>query len=96
MLRRSLVLALLALLIAVPAAAQSGRPVRIVNPYPPGGSVDVVARVLAQAMTAATGANVIVDNRPGASGNIGTELVARAAGDGTTLLAQTLPFVVNP
>ena len=96
MLRRSLVLALLSLVLAVPAAAQSGRPVRIINPYPPGGSVDVVARVLAQAMTAASGANVIVDNRPGASGNIATELVARAAGDGTTLLAQTLPFVVNP
>jgi len=69
---------------------------RIVVPYPPGGSVDVVARVLAQAMTAQNGANVIVDNRPGASGNIGTELVARAAGDGTTVLAQTLPFAVNP
>lgn len=98
MLRRSLVLSLLsfALALALPAAAQTGRPVRIVVPYPPGGSVDVVARVLAQAMTAAAGANVIVDNRPGASGNIGTELVARAAGDGTTILAQTLPFAVNP
>ncbi len=94
MLRRSLVLALLSFAIALPAAAQSGRPIRIVVPYPPGGSVDVVARVLAQAMTG--GANIIVDNRPGASGNIGTELVARAAGDGTTLLAQTLPFAVNP
>ena len=96
MLRRSLLLALLSLVIALPAAAQTGRPLRIVVPYPPGGSVDVVARVLAQAMTAASGANVVVDNRAGASGNIGTELVARAAGDGTTVLAQTLPFVVNP
>ena len=96
MLRRSLVLSLLSFALALPAAAQTGRPVRIVVPYPPGGSVDVVARVLAQAMTAAAGANVIVDNRPGASGNIGTELVARAAGDGTTILAQTLPFAVNP
>ena len=97
MLRRTLVLALLSLAIALPAAAQTtGRPIRIVVPYPPGGSVDVVARVLAQAMTTASGANIIVDNRPGASGNIGTELVARAAGDGTILLAQTLPFAVNP
>ena len=97
MLRRTLVLALLSLAIALPATAQTtGRPIRIVVPYPPGGSVDVVARVLAQAMTTASGANIIVDNRPGASGNIGTELVARAAGDGTILLAQTLPFAVNP
>jgi len=96
---RTLALALLSLVVAQPTAVQaqgSGRPLRIVVPYPPGGSVDVVARVLAQAMTTAGGANIIVDNRPGASGNIGTELVARAAGDGTTILAQTLPFAVNP
>lgn len=97
MLRRSLVLALLSLAVTLPAVAQgTGRPIRIIVPYPPGGSVDVVARVLAQAMTAQSGANVIVDNRPGASGNIGTELAARAPGDGTTVLAQTLPFAVNP
>lgn len=101
---RALILALLSLATvsltwALPAAAQAqgtGRPLRLVVPYPPGGSVDVVGRVLAQAMTTQSGANVIVDNRPGASGNIGTELVARAAGDGTTVLVQTLPFAVNP
>lgn len=72
------------------------RPIRIVVPVPPGGSVDAVARVIAQKMSETIGQTVLIDNRAGASTNIGNELVARAAGDGYTLLANTLPFVANP
>jgi tripartite-type tricarboxylate transporter receptor subunit TctC len=65
-------------------------------PVPPGGIVDVVVRVLGQKMTEVMGQSVVVDNRPGASTNIGTEIVARAPGDGYTLLSNSLPLVVNP
>jgi len=82
------------------AAAQvkdfPSRPIRIVVPVPPGGSVDTVARLIAQKMSETVGQTVLIDNRPGASTNIGTELVARAAGDGYTLLANTIAFVANP
>jgi tripartite-type tricarboxylate transporter receptor subunit TctC len=72
------------------------RPIRIVVPVPPGGSVDTVARLLAPKLTDSLGQSVIVDNRGGASTNIGMELVARAVGDGYTLLANTVPLVANP
>ena len=72
------------------------RPIRIVVPVPPSGSVDTVARLLAPKLTDSLGQSVIVDNRGGASTNIGMELVARAVGDGYTLLANTVPLVANP
>jgi tripartite-type tricarboxylate transporter receptor subunit TctC len=87
----------LALCLALPALGQSypSKPVRIVSPFPPGGSVDVVGRMLAAKLTDSLGQQVIVDNRSGASGNIGTEHVARAAPDGYTLLIHTIPLVTN-
>jgi len=72
------------------------RPVRIIVPFPPGGSVDVVLRIFSPKVTELTGQHIVIDNRPGASGSIGTDLVARAVADGHTLLATTLPLVVNP
>ena len=72
------------------------RPVRVIVPFPAGGSVDVVLRFFNHKVSELTGQNVVIDNRPGASGNIGTDLVARAVADGHTLLATTLPLVVNP
>ena len=69
--------------------------VRIVVPFPPGGSVDLVARLLGAELGKAWGQQAIVDNRAGASGNIGTELAKNAAPDGYTLLLNTIPFVTN-
>ncbi len=82
------------------ALAQSdafpSKALRIVVPFAPGGSVDLIARMTASKMSELLGQQVIIDNRAGASGNIGSEMVARAAPDGYTLLMNTLPFVVNP
>ncbi len=72
------------------------RPVRIVVPYPPGGTVDVVARVLALNLAEQTGRNFIVDNRAGANGIVGSDIVAKATPDGYTLLVQASIFVINP
>ena len=71
------------------------KPVRIVSPFPAGGSVDLVARMVAAKLTEVVGQQIIVENRSGASGNIGTEVVMRAAPDGYTLLVHTIPFVAN-
>lgn len=72
------------------------RPIRIIVPFSAGGPNDVIARIIAQKLTGAWGTNVIVDNRAGAGGNIGTELVARATADGYTLGLVSTAFVVNP
>jgi tripartite-type tricarboxylate transporter receptor subunit TctC len=72
------------------------KPIRWVMPFPPGGSGDVLARLLSPKLSEALGQQVIVDNRSGASGTIGTVSVARSAPDGYTLLSNTLPFVANP
>lgn len=92
-----LFLALLALCAALPAAAQNYpvKSVRLVAPFPPGGSVDVVGRLLAVKLSENLGQQVIVENRSGASGNIGTEFVAKSAPDGYTLMIQTIPLVAN-
>jgi len=78
----------------VPAGAQDSYPshaVRIIVPYAPGGIADVLARLLGEKLTAKWGKVFIVENRPGASGNIGAEAVARAAPDGYTLLVSPPP-----
>ncbi len=94
MLRRTL---LLALFLAVPLAqAQPRKITRIIVPFAPGGGVDVVARRLAQDLGPVLGQQVIVENRPGASGNIGADAVMKSAPDGATLLFSASTFVVNP
>ncbi len=76
-------------------SAWPSRPIRVIVPFPPGGSVDTVARLLAPRLADTLGQQVVVENRGGASGNIGTEQVVRATPDGYTLLVHTIPLVAN-
>jgi tripartite-type tricarboxylate transporter receptor subunit TctC len=77
-------------------AAYPERPVRLVVPYSAGGSTDTVARLVGARLTERTGQQFVIDNRTGAGTIIGTEIVARAAPDGYTLLMATPPLAVNP
>ncbi len=73
-----------------------GRPMRMIVAYPPGGGTDIVGRLMAQKLTETLGQNVVVDNRGGATGNIGTELAARSPADGYTLLmGNVAPNAIN-
>ena len=80
--------AIAAVVMALPARAQTypDKPIRMVVPFPPGGPLDVVARVFSAPMAEKFGQSVFVENRAGASGNIGMDTVARAQPDGYTLL----------
>src|SRR5260221_5235848 len=90
------VLALAFLLSGTSALAQlPSKPIRLVSPFPPGGSVDVVGRLVAAKVSESIGQQVVVENRSGASGVIGTELVMNSPPDGYTLLINTIPFVSN-
>ena len=77
-------------------ATHPERPVRLIAPFAPGGPVDVVARLLAPKLSEIFGQPFYVENHPGASGNIGTALVAKAPGDGYTILVISSTLVVNP
>ena len=81
-----------ALAISAPALAQPypAKPVRVVVPFPPGGPTDVVARGIAQKMTEGLGQTVVIENRGGAGGALGTELVAKSPADGYTVLMGTI------
>ena len=89
---------LAALLTAASAAAQEFpvKPIRLVVPNPAGGTIDIIARTLAQPMSAALGHSVIVDIRPGGNTIIGSDVVARAPADGHTVLMVGTPFALNP
>jgi tripartite-type tricarboxylate transporter receptor subunit TctC len=87
------------LALAAPATAQSdypNRPVRLIIPFPPGGSNDVVGRMIGTQLSDKLGKQVIIDNRAGAGGVVGTEIASKAPADGYTLLVISLAHAVNP
>ncbi len=73
-----------------------GRPVRVVVPWPPGGANDIVGRIVAQRLADQTGQQFVIDNRGGANGTIGAELVAKAPADGYTLMVHSAAHVTSP
>jgi tripartite-type tricarboxylate transporter receptor subunit TctC len=88
--------AIAALALLAPAVAQiAGRPITIIVPYTPGTGIDILARALGAELARDWSQPVVIDNKPGASGNIGTQLAARAAPDGHTLLMVAKTFVTN-
>jgi len=90
--------ALSVLLACVPAQAQQypAKPVRLVVSYPPGGTVDIVARILQPGLAAGLAQPIIIENRGGAGGSVGTEAVARSAPDGYTFLLTLSSHTINP
>lgn len=92
--------AMLALLLGVaPLAAQTAypnKPVKFVVPYPPGGGTDVIARIVQEPLAKALAATIVIDNRGGAAGAIGTEVVARSPADGYSLLFTLSSHTINP
>ncbi|MCC6531208.1 MAG: tripartite tricarboxylate transporter substrate binding protein [Burkholderiales bacterium] len=93
---RSVILFVLSLAAVAYAQSYPTRPLRVIVAYPPGGSTDIIARMIAQKLTERLGQTVLVDNRGGAAGMIGAEIVARATPDGHTIMLADSPFVVNP
>jgi tripartite-type tricarboxylate transporter receptor subunit TctC len=96
---RKLVTVSLALLsvLAAPALGQPypSQPIRLIAPFPPGGSVDIMARLIAEPLAAQLAGKIVIENRSGASGNIGMEAAARAKPDGYTLVLNTIPLATN-
>jgi tripartite-type tricarboxylate transporter receptor subunit TctC len=86
----------LTLLSGLANAAYPDKPIKIIVAFPPGSSTDIIARTLSQPLSEALGQPVVIENRPGAGGNIGTVAVARSAPDGYTFLMHSVAYSVNP
>ena len=85
--------------LGAPAAAQSdypNRPIRMIIPFPAGGSNDIVGRALAAQMSERLGKQIVVDNRSGAGGVVGSEAASKATSDGYTILVISIAHSVNP
>ncbi|WP_119153576.1 Bug family tripartite tricarboxylate transporter substrate binding protein [Caldimonas tepidiphila] len=98
-LTRRTLLALAAATLSTGAFAQAwpAKPIRLVVPFPPGGGTDTIARETSQKVAAATGWTFVIENRPGAGGNLGVDTVAKAPADGYTIvLGQTSNLAINP
>src|SRR5689334_13279881 len=78
------------------AAGYPERPVRVIVPYAAGGSSDIIARLYGQRLSETLGQNFVVDDRPGAGGVVGTEILAKSPPDGYTLILQDMPHTINP
>jgi tripartite-type tricarboxylate transporter receptor subunit TctC len=92
---------LLSLALAAPMAvladgAYPDKPIKFVVPYPPGGGTDVVARIVQQRLQVALGQPIVIDNKGGAGGSLGTDIVAKAAPDGYTVLFTLSSHTINP
>ena len=96
MLRRPFLAALATPMLAHAQAAWPSRAIRIVVPYAPGGGSDVTARLIAPGLQAALGVSIIIENRPGAAGLVGTDLVAHAPADGYSLVLVDMPHTIVP
>lgn len=98
--RRRLLAALAAAALSGPGAVQAqgypDHPIRFIVPYPPGGGTDVIARIVQGKLQAALGQNIIIDNKGGAGGSVGTDIVAKAPADGYTVLFTLNSHTVNP
>jgi tripartite-type tricarboxylate transporter receptor subunit TctC len=98
--RRDFIIFSIAATTMVPAAHAAdtypSRPIRLIVPYPPGGGTDIVGRVLGEKLSASLGQPIVVDNRGGAGGVLGTEIVAKAVPNGYTLLLVPTSHVINP
>lgn len=99
--RRSALLLISSLILAGAGGAQESsgypsRPIRMVVPYPPGGGTDIVARTIAEPLADALGQPVVIDNRGGAAGILGTDIVAKSAPDGYTILLTLSSHTINP
>ena len=92
---RSAILILVALAMSARAQTYPSQPIRLIAPFPPGGSVDIMGRLIAEPLGKELNTRIIIDNRSGASGNIGMEAAARAAPDGYTVVLNTIPLVTN-
>src|SRR3954462_14627270 len=93
---RSLLIALAFASSIASAQKYPEKPIKLVVPYPPGGGTDVVARILSEPLAAELGQPIIIDNRGGAAGNVGTDIVAKAPADGYTLLLTLSSHTINP
>ena len=96
---RRRLLALAALTLSTAAAAQTwpAKPIRLVVPFPPGGGTDIIARETSQRVAAATGWTFVIENKPGAGGNLGVDSVAKSPADGYTIvIGQTSNLAINP
>lgn len=81
---------------AVGAQGYPGKPVRLIVPYAAGGSSDIIARLYGQRLSETLGQNFVVDNRPGAGGVVGTDILAKSPPDGYSLILQDMPHTINP
>ena len=94
----TLALAMLSIFATAPVLAQNypDRPIKLLVPYAPGGSADIAARLVADEWAKALGGTMVVDNRAGAGGNLGVDIVAKSAPDGYTIGLQTVSLAINP